>query len=137
MVVPGGGFWMGATLDDIRAVASFADRSEDPVWLAELQASRPPRPVSVPPFLFARTRGPVPAGLRLPSEAEWEWVAREGGRTRFVGVHAGTLPEPRVRGWTKLMRAVRPENGWGVTDLHQERELVADAWAPSHADPPR
>jgi formylglycine-generating enzyme required for sulfatase activity len=70
-------------------------------------------------------------GLRLLSEAEWEWIAREGGRRSWIidvtGRTGMALDDLREA----------PENGWGIRRLKSDQgELVADAWHASYAGAP-
>jgi formylglycine-generating enzyme required for sulfatase activity len=86
---------------------------------------------------FARVSGPeaaralASAGARLPSEAEWEYVAREGGtRTWLSGDEA-------PRAWAERMSEGEPEPhrfevtglGWG--------EWVDDAWHDTYKGAPK
>lgn len=77
----------------------------------------------------AQKAGDFVAGLkdfRLVSEAELEWLAREGGRTHFVNDCGRVLEEgnefPEV-------------NGFGVRRLHYG-EFAADAWHPDYRGAP-
>ncbi len=124
-----------------------------------LPQMRPPRRVQVPSFLCARdllkpsmaaglahtviddemlfTPGQVPAvlmrfGWRLLSEAEWEWVARQGGARSWV------IDVPEGVGGLDLdfCDDVR-ENGWGIRNQKSDQgEWVADAWHDSYEGAP-
>ncbi len=131
--VRGGTFWMGFTIDDIHAVFSAFD---EPAELADqFERSRPIREVTITPFEVAPTQATAEdesddddagvsakhalaavaaAGGRLPSEEEWEWIAREGGAVRFTSVPRAKHPlTPRTAG----SAAHHGPNGFGVGDL--------------------
>lgn len=63
---------------------------------------------------------------RVPSAEEWEWVAREGDATPWVGVSPADLPIP-PRKIPTSSRWGHP-NGFGVGNLHlaESGELVTD-----------
>ncbi len=65
----------------------------------------------------------TPAGLRLPSEAELEWVFREGGTTRWIGVAPGERVTPANRGELLLGDLV---NGFGILGFRDVQNLCAD-----------
>ena len=145
VVVPGGRFAMGYTLDDLfalwRALPVGGDDDTDPSELRfAADAARPPRDVVVRPFLASRmpvdlgslreaaglSEAPVAQvlarlGWRLPSDAEWEWFAREGGAVRFVGVPPGKHPLV-----PSLVPPAEEVNGWGLSGLLNEENLCQD-----------
>jgi formylglycine-generating enzyme required for sulfatase activity len=67
-----------------------------------------------------------PPGCRLPCEAEWEWVAREGGARSWV-----VAPEK----WLAYDWSGSP-NAFGVDLTSQDPEWVADAWHESYEGAP-
>lgn len=96
--IPAGVCSIGFTLDDLFFVFQALTKGErkqaqEGSYPSDIRASRPARQVSFRAFLMSErtvTRGSREEceqfcehkGWRLPSEAEWEFVAREGGRAR-------------------------------------------------------
>ena len=72
-----------------------------------------------------RERELARVGLRLPSEAEWEWAARAGTARSFPA--GDEIPRTPATG----------RNPLGFVDLGAQAELCADGWAPTLADTPR
>jgi len=60
------------------------------------------------------------AGLRLASEAEWEWAARGG------------VDSLTVSGDERPASAKSAPNGFGLARMGEEPELCADGWASTH-----
>lgn len=111
-LVPGGTFEMGISAEDLAEAQDYVDWTNDAVKVAAAYASCavPVHAVSVAPFLcsvdpleaeslaelsgmtFEEDGFEVPEvrqaieslGFRLPTEAELEWLAREGGRYRSI-----------------------------------------------------
>lgn len=124
VVVPGGRFAMGLSEADCEEARRHVDLSGKTVAvLKTLKAQATPvHPVAVKPFLCARkilmgkqvprlSRGrhaldclqradaialAASLGLRLPSEAELEWIGRDGGRYAFLW-NAPNTRRPRSR----------------------------------------
>lgn len=113
VAVPGGRFDMGLTEEDLEEAADHVDWTSQTASTvaAFLQHARPVHPVEVRPFLVSRglvtdvdlvrrlSGGRLASdcfsrdearwlarssGFRLPSEAEIEWLARDGGRCHFT-----------------------------------------------------
>jgi formylglycine-generating enzyme required for sulfatase activity len=99
-------------------------------------------PRGVPPRFAAPAVARVARhfGFRLPSEAEWEWVAREGGRTSFVnGTSANDAEAGHAALHTKPFRISSARypaaNRWGVWGLPWG-DWVADAWHDTYEGAP-
>ena len=149
VAVPGGRFEMGITDADLEEAAEHFDWTSPVAALVDTLAShaRPTRCVEVLPFLVQRTllsdlqvirrlsgdrvqtdsvsRAEAlslasAAGFRLPSEAELEWLARDGGRFHFV-LDAAAGPRP---------------SRFGVESLF-DGEWAADDWHPTYDGAPK
>ena len=95
-------------------------------WEPMIAQMRPVHEVVLPPFLLGRDRvgGRWPEGWRLPSEAEWELIAREGGQRRLLAtVHGMDIDPEEV-------------NAWGFAALLEPPEPVADRWNATHEGAP-
>ena len=160
IAVPGGAYYMGYAADDILAAMrvmsdeEIAEVDDVGLYTWAFRAARPPHLVTVRPFLS--TKGLVgeeslceatrcddvdeamkQLGFRYPSEAEWEWIGREGGAVQFVGLPVDRHP----LGPTITPPVQYDANGWGFSDLHNETQGCADGWhedyigAPSTSEP--
>ncbi len=150
VAVPGGVFWRGLTDADLYALYAHLQGSADGRWdeIRQEVEQASPRVARVRAFLCSAEQwaGSGPMGFndepwnhrfddieatlqehsaRLPSVEEWEWVAREGGMTPWVGVPPSALPvEPR-----RIPKiAWGQPNGFGIGSLHigEVGELVQD-----------
>jgi hypothetical protein len=148
VLIPGGVLTMGFTIDDVLAITLVIEdmgewrRGEVPF---EIERARPPHVRVVPPFLAARKlaseddltakaalAAAKKAGLRLLSEAEWEWIAREGGAVQFTSVPAKDHPVVAAN-WGMTTEG---PNGFGIDELTHGPEWVADAWHPNYVRAP-
>ena len=136
VVVPGGRFEFGFSQQDRSFLAAAPWWDEDWAWSLEIeaQAATPSKTIELPGFLLER-RGPGERttreealdrarslGLRLASEAELEWVLRNGG---VETMHLGASPED-----DEGTVAFQPSR-LGVEDL-LGAHWVADDWHPDH-----
>jgi formylglycine-generating enzyme required for sulfatase activity len=83
------------------------------------------------------------ADLRLPSEAEWEYACRAGGKGRWS--HGNDVSALKAYAWFRgNVAGVGPyktaqllPNPWGLFDLHGNvKEVCADGWSKSYQGAP-
>jgi formylglycine-generating enzyme required for sulfatase activity len=175
VAVPGGEFQMGITDADLAAVATYDSVEPDDPTLQLLMAyGRPVRTVRVLPFLVSRDLVALDAsgtpsirerfgpgyhradaqaaaarfGFRLPSEAEFEWIAREGGVEAFVygalkpldadqiaALRAERDEDPEYDIFDEHQPPYHPVNRFGVNGLFC-RQWMADDWHPTFEGAP-
>ncbi|MEZ4441236.1 MAG: hypothetical protein R3B72_19200 [Polyangiaceae bacterium] len=135
-LVPGGRLTLGLDEPGLRRLAEAPWWDEDWDWSLRIEAAPAMTTVEVelPAFLLERrgggdagsraeARGRAEAlGFRLPSEAELEWIATDGGREVL---HLGASPENDHGGV-----AFRPSR-FGLEGLLRAH-WAADDWHPSH-----
>jgi formylglycine-generating enzyme required for sulfatase activity len=154
VAIPGGRFDMGFTERDLEEVERCIDCASEEVtkWLKIIvDMASPVHAVTVAPFLLSRATlrpaqvqavgGPRTDDIsvhfvealtrqlkdfRLPSEAELEYVAREGGAVSFM-CQPGQL-------WATA-RAWPDESAWGFADLFSAA-WAADEWHPNYVGAP-
>lgn len=166
-VVPGGTFDMGLTDDDVEVATELLDWTPEVAAFVERSKLRagPPREVHVEPFLCAiepldvaqvtawtagrYTRDTFEAsevdrwiscipGFRLPSEAELEYLARDGVQQTFVYDAARAFDEARAwpqRGRFGLRRLLDDE--WTADDWHDDYAGAPTTGAPWRSDATR
>ena len=152
VAIPGGTYEMGMRDADLKRVAHL----QPPPGLTD--STLPVHFVTIKPFLCARSplrdangalrfmdEGEATEvlggfeGFRVMSEAEWEYVARNGGVTSFMGTDDPTEAIRRVEASADL--AVNPtssmndETAFGIAALPWG-EYVADAWHDSYEGAP-
>lgn len=155
VVIPGGRLIMGISDSDIAALEAHVEWQEVYPRLIEAQrgASAPPREIEMPAFLCTRylvsaddvdrlgdgdqgdeflrddaRRFADRLGARLPSEAELEWLAREGGATSFC---CGADVELEEEGFV----APDLDSGFGLEGLMLP-QWADDDWHDSYAGAP-
>jgi formylglycine-generating enzyme required for sulfatase activity len=142
VVIPGGRFEMGLSDGDIEEAAELIDVTGGVAnFIAELKrTARPTREVRVAPFVCCRQTTPpkqvkvlskrrfefstpsaqdaaafmAVAGFRLPSEAELEWLARDGGSLHFT---------------YDAVRTYRNEGRWPTVGGFGVEDLLVGEWA--------
>ena len=137
VLIPGGRFQMGFTREDAAAVdKQFPVRDHKSLRSALKKTEpqmTPPREVDVAPFALARIpqedvvnraeaeKALTQWGFRFPSEAEWEYVAREGVQQAFV-LDAATDE--------------RDETAWGIDEMGAT-VWTGDLWHPNYKRAPK
>lgn len=87
-------------------------------------------PIGFRPRIAAELRGAL--GMRMLSEAEWEWIAREGGARHWLG----QSPAAISLALDPARSTEKHENAFGIDLVHSGLEFVADAWHQSYAGAP-
>ncbi len=153
-VVPGGTVDMGFSPEEEAAVRAAAEVNAGcdnhyelyDSLLENPQALRPLTLVHVGPLLAQQEpRRPIPPAevvallatdpFRLPSEAEWEYLAR-GGVPRELTYFGPDVPDDK--GWLPSVgsQGVKAANDFGMWGFGFEPEVCADVWHPTHEGAP-
>lgn len=162
VLVPGGSFQMGSPANEAGRYSNehlHTRLIESAFYLAEteLTASQWSQVMSNKPI--AGKKGSLPKtkvswrsaqkfldkvghGLRLPSEAEWEYACRAGTTTPYAfgrtlnKQQAAFRTDPKARNVKPIRCGIRSPNPWGLFDMHGNvDELCQDSYAeqsPSH-----
>jgi hypothetical protein len=154
-LVPGGTFEMGFSEEEEAAVraASEVNAGCGNHWelyeqlFAQVDAMRPITHVRVQPMLVEQGRTKTleldeatdvlaESPFRVPSEAEWEYLAR-GGKLRELTYRGDVVPDHE--GWFEetAKLGVKGANAFGLWGFGYEPELCADAWHETLDDQPR
>jgi hypothetical protein len=152
-LVPGGMAQRGLSPQEEALIAVAAEKARgDSDWpsefgrlLEELGALRPAGDVRVGPLLAAQGPGKTlppqavmelvePTPFRLPSEAEWEHLAR-GGRRRELTYRGNERPDAR---WFEETCDLGPKtaNAFGLWGFGLEPEVCSDVWRDNHEGAP-
>jgi hypothetical protein len=145
-VVPGGSVDVGFSPEEEaeirRAAAQRNAWEEDYSVLDELELMRPLTRVEVGPMVVTQApSSPVPphaatdelerSPLRLPSEAEWEYLAR-GGRSHQLTYRGPDVPDNEEWFQTVGKLGADGANMFGLYGFGFEPEACADVFHPSH-----
>lgn len=148
-VVPGGSVNVGFSAEEeakLRASAQRHTWEEDYSVLDELELMRPLTRVKVGPMVAAQSpRPPVEphiatdelehSPLRLPSEAEWEYLAR-GGLDHQLTYHGPSVPDSEEEFCSVQALGVNSANMFGLYGFGFEPEICADKFQSGHAGLP-
>lgn len=138
VLIPGGRFEMGFTREDAAAVDTQFPLREHKSLRSALKKTEPQmtpsREVDVAPFALARVpqqevvnrteaeQALAQWGFRFPTEAEWEYVAREGVQQAFV-LDAAADDE-------------REQTAWGIDEMGAT-VWTGDLWHPNYKRAPK
>jgi hypothetical protein len=149
-IVPGGTFEIGFSPDEEAEVrladernAGCGDHNE---LYDSLELMRPLTRVAVGPMVVAQEQGTaIPpqdatdelelSPLRLPSEAEWEYLAR-GGRHRELTYRGAEVPDSEEWFEATYKLGIDGANAFGLWGFGFEPEACADVFHPGHDDIP-
>jgi hypothetical protein len=163
VTVPGGRMQMGILPTELDLLDFYLGHKPHIVAMLRpiIETSSPVCEIEVAPFLCSRLLraeeilgyvpgaetdplGAVPrltalevaraAGARLPSDAELEWLARQGGASPFVLDVVYEAPEDDPKNVLIVDQPTAPR--FGISDLF-EAQWAADDWFPSHEGRPR
>ncbi len=159
-LIPGGSFTMGLTAEDIEQCEQYAGDYPDEIVALKKRAT-PLRQVSVAPFLITEQpldhktlKRLLPGyegdelpkrktalevaerhGFRLPSEAELEWLARNGTEAAFVTDLVGTKALSFTKDGSAKFSHKKSTSRFGVKGLLAPL-WAADDWHPNYKGAP-
>lgn len=154
-LVPGGTFEMGFSEEEEAAVRAQSEVNADcgnhfelyEQLFEQVSAMRPITHVRVQPMLVEQGRGQTfeldeatdvlaESPFRVPSEAEWEYLAR-GGKLRELTYRGDVVPDTADWFEETAKLGVKGANAFGLWGFGYEPELCADAWHETLDDHPR
>jgi hypothetical protein len=155
VLVPGGIVERGCSDEELAVVKAAAELAQGIAnweeefggWLHDPSSMRPVMEIPISPLLACRKSIPLlepsrlpdwlerATPLRLPSEAEWEWLSRGGQRRQLTSFGNSA---PTERDYLRMHRAGKKRmNPFGCWGFGMQPEVCADAYVPNYEGAPR